>query len=303
MEENNELIEEAIVVEEKTLVKPVFEDEINAKIVGIGKIEDNIKDVKEYAISLNEYYKNIKFTPETMDAAKDEKAKVNKFKDQVAEFRKQIVEKYNEPIKQFEDTAKETEKLLKGTYELINNQCAEYDKQRKQEIENKLKLYFEEYKTSKNIDGKYLSFEDLNIKVTLSYETEKGELTKKAKLEVNEKVDLISEQLETISTMQYSDEILVEFIKDKNLNRAIKDVNDRHVVLEQVKEQKVAKEEQKITDEQVIAKIDSLTAPKVEETAAQEELLELSFKVRGTKDELIKVINYLENEGLSYEQC
>ncbi|MBP3607040.1 MAG: DUF1351 domain-containing protein [Treponema sp.] len=303
MEENNELIEEAIVVEEKTLVKPVFEDEINAKIVGIGKIEDNIKDVKEYAISLNEYYKNIKFTPETMDAAKDEKAKVNKFKDQVAEFRKQIVEKYNEPIKQFEDTAKETEELLKGTYELINNQCAEYDKQRKQEIENKLKLYFEEYKTSKNIDGKYLSFEDLNIKVTLSYETEKGELTKKAKLEVNEKVDLISEQLETISTMQYSDEILVEFIKDKNLNRAIKDVNDRHVVLEQVKEQKVAKEEQKITDEQVIAKIDSLTAPKVEETAAQEELLELSFKVRGTKDELIKVINYLENEGLSYEQC
>lgn len=302
MEEKNELIEEAIVVEEKTLVKPVFEDEINAKIVGIGKIEDNIKDVKEYAISLNEYYKNIKFTPETMDAAKDEKAKVNKFKDQVAEFRKQIVEKYNEPIKQFEDTAKETEKLLKGTYELINNQCNEYDKQRKQEIENKLKLYFEEYRTSKNIDGKYLSFEDINIKVTLSYETEKGELTKKAKLEVNEKVDLISEQLETISTMQYSDEILVEFIKDKNLNRAIKDVNDRHVVLEQVKEQKVAKEEQKITDEQVMAKIDSLTAPKVEETVAQEELLELSFKVRGTKDELIKVINYLENEGLNYEQ-
>ncbi|MBO5143280.1 MAG: hypothetical protein J6C46_09915, partial [Clostridia bacterium] len=127
--------------------------------------------------------------------------------------------------------------------------------------------------------------------------------TKKAKLEVNEKVDLISEQLETISTMQFSDEILVEFIKDKNLNRAIKDVNDRHVVLEQVKEQKVVKEEQKITDEQVMAKIDSLIAPKVEETVAQEELLELSFKVRGTKDELIKVINYLENEGLNYEQC
>ena len=282
MEENKEIIKEAEIMEKEIIEKPEFKSEIDAKIVTIGKIEDNIEEVKKYAISLNEYYKNI-----------------NKFKDKVTEFRKTIVEEYNKPIKMFENTAKETETLLKNTYETINQQVKKYNDDRKFEIESKLKIYFEEYKTFKNIESNYLKFEDLNINITLACVTEKGELTKKVKEEVNARVNNIAEQLETINTMQYADEILVEYLKDKNMNRAIKEVNDRHMILDIVREKKAEQEEQKITDEEIIKKIDSLTAPTVEEV--KEEILELNFKVRGTKTKLKELKEFLNNGGYDYE--
>ena len=74
MKENNEL----------TLVKPEFNGEIQAKIKSLGEIESNIKEVQNYAVELNNYYKNIVFTEDTMKIAKDEKSKVNKFKKIVA---------------------------------------------------------------------------------------------------------------------------------------------------------------------------------------------------------------------------
>lgn len=36
-------IQDAEVLEEKTLIKPEFKEEINAEIIGTSKIEDNIK--------------------------------------------------------------------------------------------------------------------------------------------------------------------------------------------------------------------------------------------------------------------
>ena len=55
---------------ELTLVKPEFNGEIQAKIKSLGEIESNIKEVQNYAIELNNYYKNIIFTEETMKIAK-----------------------------------------------------------------------------------------------------------------------------------------------------------------------------------------------------------------------------------------
>ena len=105
---------------ESLIKKPQFNGEIQAQIKSVGEIESNMKEVKGYVENLNNYYKNVTFTDETMKEAKDEKSKVNKFKSQVADYRKNIIAEYNKPIKAFEDTAKETEKLLTETYNTIN---------------------------------------------------------------------------------------------------------------------------------------------------------------------------------------
>lgn len=293
-----EKISDAEIIEEKTLIKPEFEGEPQAKIVTVGEIEDNISKVKEYAISLNNYYKNITFTKENMKNAKDEKAKVNKFKDKVADFRKNIVEEYNKPIKKFEDTAKLTEKILKETYELINNQCTAYDEEEKQKIKTKLERYFSEYRFLKNIGEEYLKFDDLKINVTLGHVTENGELTKKAKNEITEKIDSVAKELETINTMQNSNEVLAEYLKNRDIAVAIREVNKRHEMLKQIEKDKKNEKEQKLTDEQVIAKIDSLSAPKAEEV---EEILELCFKVRGTRTKLKELKTFLNSGGYDYE--
>lgn len=306
-----EKIIEANIEEKSELIKPELKTDINAKVISLGKIEDNISEVKDYALELSDYYQKVVFTPETMKEATDEKAQVNKFKTKIADFRKNIVEEYKKPINLFEKTAKETENILKNTYEIINTQVLSYQETLKEEIKVKVREYFEEYRTSKNIDEKYISFEELNVNITLGLITEKGSLTKKIKDEINSKVDSIASELETIRTMQNSDEVLVEYLKHKNLSQAIKDVNDRHFVLETLKEvekESTIKEQQ---EKQVINQVEEvLQAPQVEETIKgqmsiedikQEKISKVTFTVLGTYKQLKELKDFLIKGGYKYE--
>ena len=284
------------------LVKPEFNGEIQAKIKSVGEIESNMKEVKGYVEELNNYYKNINFTEETMKEAKDEKAKVNKFKTQVADYRKNIVAEYNKPIKTFEDTAKETEKLLTDTYNTINQQVANYEGKLKKEKEEEVRNYFEEYKKSLNID--FITFEDSKIKINLS--DSKTALKKQAK----DFIDKVNMDLATIALKRYRDEILVEYKQNGFiLNNAIITVLNRQKAIEEAKKKE---EEKKITiifnKEHEIAKesyeqLEEVFNKPLEqpEEVKQEEILTLKFTVRGTKEKLKELKNFLIQGGYDYE--
>lgn len=284
------------------LVKPEFNGEIQAKIKSVGEIESNMKEVKGYVEELNNYYKNINFTEETMKEAKDEKAKVNKFKTQVADYRKNIVAEYNKPIKTFEDTAKETEKLLTDTYNTINQQVANYEGKLKKEKEEEVRNYFEEYRESLNID--FISFEDTKIKVNLS--DSKTSLKKQAK----DFIDKVNMDLATITLQRYRDEILVEYKQNGFiLNNAITTVLNRQKAIEEAKKKE---EEKKITiifnKEHEIAKesyeqLEEVFNKPLEqpEEVKQEEILTLKFTVRGSREKLKELKNFLIQGGYDYE--
>lgn len=298
MEEIKELevVKEAEVFEEKVPVKPELNEEIKAKIIGTSKIEDNIKEVKEYAIKVKDYYTGLIFTEETKGEAEKEKADINKFKKQVEDFRKQIVAKYNEPIKLFEDTAKETEKLLKETYDLINTQVKAFDVEQLEKVKEKVEAYFNEYAQSKNVD--FVNFSQMNISITKGLLTSTGNLTKKIQDQINEFVDRCLKDVDLINTLEHKEEILIEYKKTLKSAESIALVMDRYKQLEEMKQEKESTKEQVINDEEMLKKIDSLSAPKVEN---QEEILELSFKVRGTRTKLKVLKEFLNNGGYDYE--
>ena len=281
---------EASVVEEKTLVKPEFNSEIKVEIKSIGDIEDNIQEVKQYAIDLANYYENITFTEDTLKEATSEKAEVNKFKDKVATLRKEIEKKWNEPLETFNKEAKETEEILKNTYESINSQVLHYQNLRKEEKKEKNKAYFEEYAKSKNID--FLTYEQAKINITLNSSD------KKLNEEAKKFVDEIEDGIKLINSQEYADEMIIEFKKDLNVARAITEVQQRHIALEQAKKEKEEKKEQELTDQAMLEKIDKLTAPK---EVVKEEILELTFKVRGTREKLKQLKKFLEDGGYDYE--
>lgn len=287
-----EEIKEAEVAEETTLVKPEFKSEIKAEIKGISEIEDNIQDVKDYALKLSKYYSLKQFDEETLKSAKTEKAEVNKFKDKVTEFRKSITKRYNEPLEKFTDEAKETEKILKETYDTINNQISAYEIKQKKEKEETIKAYFYEYCESKKID--FADYEKANINVTLSASIKS--LKEKAK----DFVDKIVDDINLINSQQYIDEMMIEYKKDFNVSKAITNVNNRHAELERVQQEKEAKKEQEINDEVMLNKIDEvLSSPKVEK---KEQRGNMTFTIL---DETVKrakaVKQFLDNGGYRYE--
>lgn len=292
-----EEVKEAEIFEEEALAKPEFKEEINAEIIGTAKIEDNIKKVKEYAIKVKEYYTGVVFTAETKEDAEKEKADINKFKKQVEDFRKQIVAKYNEPIKLFENTAKETEKLLKETYDLINVQVKAFDDEQLEKVREKVESYFNEYAQSKGID--FVNFSQMNISVTKGLLTSTGNLTKKIQDQINEFVDRCAKDVDLINTLEHKDEILIEYKKTLKSAESTAMVMDRYKQLEDMKKEKESAKEQVINDEEMLKKIDSLSAPKVEK---QDELVTFAFEFIGPRESATIIVNTIKNVECNFRQ-
>ena len=287
------------------LVKPEFDGEIQVRIKSVGEIESNMKEVKGYVEELNNYYKSVTFTEETLKQAKEEKAKVNKFKTEVADYRKKITAEYNKPIKVFEDTAKETEKLLSETYNTINQQVAGFEEEQKRQKEQEIREYFEEYKTANDID--FVNYEQAQINVTLTASV------KSLKEQAKAFIDRIMDDLKLIETQECKEEILVEYKQNLNVSKSIQEVANRHKLLEEEKKKqeelknKQLEEAKRQADisikEQELATKNALDnfvieAPKVVE---QEEILTLSFKVRGTRNKLKELKRFLIDGGYDYE--
>lgn len=281
---------------QELIERPSLDFEVKAEIKSLGTIEDNISEVKEKVIKLNEYYENIIFTEETMKQATEEKANVNKFKKAVADYRKNIIAEYKKPIEIFENTAKETEKILADTYNTINEQVEKYNNIKKEQINNEIKDYFEEYKTANNID--FITYEQARINVTLSASM------KSLKEQAKAFIDKTVEDLNLIETQEHKAEILVEYKQTLNVSNAITAVTNRFKAIEEEKrkQQELIK---KINEQPIVVipkqkpKIEVLQAPAIEE---KEELFTMIFKVKNEPKSRLKLIKeFLESGGYDYE--
>lgn len=274
------------------LQKPNFDIEIKAEIKGLSKIEDNIAQVKEIALAMKEYYSSVKYeTKEEIDIAVEEKKKVNSFKNTVATYRKDIIKEYKKPIDEFEATAKETESILTEVYEIMNNPVSEYRDRVKQDLIDKTKVYFEEYKTSKNID--FIIYENAQINITMNTSE------KKAKEQAKAFVDKVEEDLALINTQEYSDEILVEYKNNLNVSRSIMIVSDRHRQLDELKNSQEENKKVQEVEQKVIEKVEKIVeAPKEIEDNT---IYNTTFTVKGTKKQLRELVQFLKDGGYSYE--
>ncbi len=260
-----------------------------------------MKEVKSYVENLNNYYKSVTFTEETLKEAKEEKAKINKFKKQVADYRKNIVAEYNKPIKLFEGTAKETEQLLTDTYNEINLQVTNFENKQKQLKEQEIKEYFEEYRIANNID--FIKYEQAKINLTLTASM------KSLKEQAKNFIDKIIDDLNLIETQEHKAEILVEYKQTLDVSSAITTVTNR---FEAIEEEKKKQEEIKRVQENItqmsnanISKETPSTAQQIIQTPkveTKEKLFTISFKVKNEPKSRLKLIkDFLENGGYDYE--
>lgn len=236
-------------------------------------------------------------------------AEFKEFENQRKNIKNQIMTPYEEFNKIYEEEIKaryqQADLTLKTRIDEVENGLKE--KTRKLAFE-----YFNEYKDSKtNLKDNYLSFEELNLSIGLDGLTDKGALVKKYKDAIIEKVDNVERDIETINTMEHNDEILVEYLKHKNLSLAIKEVNDRHVILDQVQRDYEKVQEKQKQEEQVIEKVEEVLSAPVEETIqgqmtiddfeetekTNEEIYEMTFTVKATLSKLKELKKYLIQEG------
>lgn len=275
------------------------------KIAVIEQLPIITEQIKEIGKNLDKRLADLKLdklvcSEESRKSIKNLRTELGNELKEFEEQRKNIKKKINEPYDAFNKTYEEEIKVKYQNADLILKNKIDIVET---EIKNKAKVlivdFFEEHKKSKAcLKENYIKFDELNIQIGLDALTEKGLLAKKYKDAIIEKVDNVERDIETINTMEHNDEILVEYLKHKNLSLAIKEVNDRHVILDQVqRDYEIVQEKQK-QEEQVIEKVEKeLSAPNEEE-----KLYTIKFKATSTRENLSFLVNVMRERGIEYEQ-
>lgn len=282
------MMKEAEVLSEKVVEKPeILVPEVIVK--GTTQITNNIKEVHKSVIALKEYYSILIFTEDNLNVAKTEKANVNKCAEEIKTHRIATVSSIKKEIglDEFEEECKATEKDLKETYDIINNQCLAYDNSKKEKILNEAKEYLSELCVAKEIPFE-IPFEKTGVKIGLSTSQ------KKIHEGIDSFIELVLKDLITIETFEHKDEILVEYQKNLDFAESVKEIHDRYEAISKIQESSP----DKTGESPVNSGPAVLQAPK----EIDEVLGQAIFKVVASRAKLKKLVGFMKEEGIEYEQ-
>lgn len=253
-------------------------------------IEENLKTLSEEIQRKVENANALVCTEETVKEVKQVRADLTKEFKELEEQRKTVKNSIMKPYNDFEELYKEcVSDSYKNADIILKNKIDSVEHQLRLEKENELREFFEEQKTSKHID--FVTFEQMNLNITLSASM------KSLKSTIQEFINRIESELGTINLQEFKEEILVEYMKHLNINRAIQDVNERHIALAQVKQT-----EQVVTE---IHKQEQATIQKVEEVlqtpVTKKKLITFDLRFTTTEEEASELKRIYDERGIKYE--
>lgn len=272
--------------------KPILKNEIEAKITGVSKVEDNILEAKQYALDLKEYYSKLVFTPEQYDEAKGERAGINKIIKNIADYRKNIVAEFKKPIEVFETTAKETEKILKETADFVDIQVKNFESKEKEEKRKQIEEIFNQL------------VEELIDIVPLTKIFDEKWLNKTVKIttvenEIKDKLFSIRNDLKAIDELhsEFELEIKNAYLQDFDLSKAI--IKNNQLKEQKEKLLKVVETKQEIETE----KIETMLKEEVKEEIT-DPILTYTLRITAalTKQKALKeflILNQMDFEKIS----
>lgn len=235
--------------------------------------EENLKEIKKLRAELNK---------EFAAAESDRKALLKQVSDPIDRFKAA----YNDFVAQ---PYKKADSDLKGKIDTVTAALID-------EKSEKLKVYFEEYASEFNIS--FVKFENLPIKVTQS-----ATMTS-LKNQVNEYVNKTVEDVEAIKHLPEDDqpEVMAEYKKHLNLSVVLAEYHERKRRAEEEKARLEARREQA---KQEAARVERVmeTAPVIvpAEPPKDEKVYRTTFRVCGTKSQLLKLREFLKENDIAWE--
>lgn len=250
------------------------------KITQKAIIEEQLKTISDEIQKRVDYAEKLVCTIDTIKDIKKQRTILrNQFNDLETQ-RKQVKAEFQAPYLRFEKVYKE---LISDKYKnadvQLKRKIDNVESELKLQKENTLREYFLEYCESEEID--FIKFEQIGLNINLSA-TEKS-----LREQIKAFVDKVKNDIELIQHEDNSAEIMIEYTKHLNVSRAIIEVKERHKKLSEIVNS-ADKNVQNDTNEQ--QKEETLKAP--------EQIYTMNFKVSGTKQQLVKLKQYLKDNCL-----
>ena len=249
------------------------------KITQKAIIEEQLKTISDEIQKRVDYAEKLVCTIDTIKDIKKQRTILrNQFNDLETQ-RKQVKAEFQAPYLRFEKVYKE---LISDKYKnadvQLKRKIDNVESELKLQKENNIREYFNEYCESEDID--FIKFEQIGLNINLSA-TEKS-----LREHVKSFIDKVKSDIELIQHEDNFAEIMIEYTKHLNVSRAIIEVKERHKKLSEIVNS-ADKNVQNDTNEQ---QKETLKAP--------EQIYTMNFKVSGTKQQLVKLKQYLKDNCL-----
>ena len=277
----------------------------------VKEIQWNNDELKAEISKKMQEYKTLVFTEETIKDAKKDRADLNKLKNAFDDERKRIKKLCMDPYNRFESQVKEITSLIEEPIRLIDSQIKEVEQQKKEQKRKEVEelfgsIGFQLFVTLDKIwDDKWL-----NATVSLS----------KIEEQMKSRMYQIGEDVATIQRLpEFSFEAMEVYKSTLNLSMAIQegqmlsDIQKRKKEHEEALARKKAEEETRMPDfipENTSEFVDTSPVPDAnaiergDESSSREvspeELIQLDFRVWGTKEQLMALRNYMKENGLKF---
>lgn len=242
---------------------------------------------------------NLVVTEENYKSIKSIRANFNKEFQELEDKRKEIKTQLLEPYMQFEQEYKH---LIANKYRLadlyLKNKINECENTLKDKKEQETIEYFNELIASKHLED-CVSFDDLNITVGLS------DTVSKLRRLIDEKVEKIDTDITMISNEEHAALILNEYFKCWNYAQA-KLTALNIIRVEKENQERLAKKiEQEKKEQSIVETVDKVVdnSPEIiipELIKPVEELYSATFVVKGTKEQLISLREFMNENNIQF---
>lgn len=238
-----------------------------------------------------EKFKDIECTEENKQEVKKTRTSINNtlkvFEDKRKEIKNQVLEAYN----QFNDKYElEVKTKLENASNELKTKIDYIESSQLAEKEIELREFVKQHCESNHI---HIEFERIGLNITLSASM------KSLKEKALEFINKVVEELKLIDMEEYKEEILLEYNNTFNYVDSKIKVIERHEKLEEIKKQQEIIGQKEKEEEKIVEQVEEIVAPK--EVVEEQEVITVTFTITDTKENIIKVREFMKEEGIKYE--
>lgn len=274
----------------------------------VQEIQWNNEELKTAIAAKMEDYKGLVFTEETIKEGKKDRADLNKLRTAIDNERKRVKKLCMDPYNKFEQQVKEVLGLIDEPIRLIDAQIKEVELAKKEEKRVEVQKLFETigFQSFVTLD---MIWDEKWLNATVSI-TKIEEQMKSIMYQIGDAVLTIHKLPE------FSFEAMEIYKKTLNLSQAIaegqrladiqKRKEEARIAREKAEEERRKAEEKKAAQEETeqvflpVTKEENLEVSVKEESKEVESVLQLDFRVWGTREQLLALRNYMNENHLRF---
>lgn len=277
------------------------------------EIKWNFEELKAEISAVAQDYAVSVYTDDTIKNAKADRAKLNKFVDALNAKRTEIRRQLLKPDEQFGREIKELTGIVQGAIENIDGQIKDYERRQREEKTAKIREFYEAHIHD---IGEYLPFE----RVMKPEYANASTTMKSIRQEILDQIQKVDEGLAILNEVDspYAGDMKKVFLQNYDIGAAMAERNrleaeqrNREIFLE---DQRRRKEERAARERAEMERIsrageriqstgtDAPVSAAGEPAPQQEPVYEMRFCVRGTREQILKLRDFMKANQISFER-